>query len=255
MGWLRAHQGGMALALMLAVLAGSFLAARNGGAATPGLLVAWGGDGEVPAVALLHGDAAAPGEPVVLLPGGAAAAQELRRALEARGCTAVAALFMPTGAPFPSGAERLADGFAVRRLVVARDPRSREDGAALRQRLLASGGSVEVLSPDAGRVWRGELPGGWRLHFQKGEGGRFRGEVAPSAGMAEIAFELLDTGETVFSRGGAVLLALPPTSRPGCQALGLPRGGEVKNDAARVKSREAGYIVCDFGGNGGGFCQ
>ena len=43
MAWLRAHLDGLALAVMLVVLAGSFLSAQNGGALTggpPQLLVA-----------------------------------------------------------------------------------------------------------------------------------------------------------------------------------------------------------------------
>lgn len=186
------------------------------------LLVCWGAAGDVPAVALLESGR----EPLVLLPGGAEDGAELASALLAAGQCQLSELLMPTGAPFPRGAARIAAVCGLRRLVVLHNARSRTPTAALYAKLTKAGTAIHTCN-QAGRFWRVAL-GDWRVTYEKQKGeGAFRLSFFQKTGesLSPIFYcEQRMTGVFAVGREAAPkpLLEVPKCNRAGSKRIALP---------------------------------
>lgn len=185
------------------------------------LLVCWGNQGDVPAVALLE----AKREPVVLLPGGYSDGLALAGALKQRGLLQLETLFMPTGAPFPRGAATLAKHCRIRQLVVAQDLRSRLPWHELQEQLTREGTALVYLTPFAEKAWRTEI-GNWKVSYLRASSGTMRlclDEKSPGDGSAgrHVFCEERSTGVFVVMREGEArpLLELPKSNRSGMETL------------------------------------
>ena len=215
-----AFGGMLAIIALLLVWRGMPGAMGASGAGSPELVIGVGGSGDIPAVALI-----APGRPpVVVLPGGATDAMQLRNALQNRGCRQISALFMPTSAPFPKGAEVLARGFAICTLAAAIDPRSRQDWSQLQRQALSDGVSVAMMPPrHDGKSWQCELPH-CRLLYRKMPEGRFLVELRHDDGDGMLAvFELLPSGELAIASGTGGKMRIAKTSRAQVVVMPLDR--------------------------------
>lgn len=196
---------GVLLAAMISLVASALVWGRGDGLwwrqrAASVLLVAYGGDGDVPALAVIS----PPDTAMVLLPGGMAAARELREALLRRGYSRMEMMFMPTASPFPKGAALLSRRLQIAGVMVARDRRSRLDWTALHAELLHSGCHMEELAAAGKDCWR------W------------------AAGYAVIEYRKLPEGcfELAYSEGGKV-----------CVTAALLRSGELRIGLADGRQR------------------
>ena len=166
----------------------------------PYFLIAWGGDGGIPALALVGHLPEAPREATILLPGSGSAGASLRVALQNSGINTLTALFLPTGAPFPKGANALLKGLSPRRLIVAEDSRSRTDWQSIVDATQEQGASLEKLLPANGRIWTAPLPGQWTLTYQKLPDSEITGVLKQEGNNISYRFENLATGEFILER-------------------------------------------------------
>lgn len=210
--------GGIALAVLLLVPVTAFLGGGAGNDHAPAFLVAWGGDGGVPAVALLEALPDGENEAVILLPGSSSAGNMLRAAMQNDGINTLSMLFLPTGSPYPRGAKALLKGHEVRRIVVAEDARSRGDWQGVVQPSLEGGTSLERLQPQNDRQWTTEFRG-WSYSYRRLPDGENEGDLWHGEGGSHFVFRNLETGEfRLECREGkvvTVLLELPRLNHGG----------------------------------------
>lgn len=191
----------------------------------PCFLVAWGGDGGLPALAVIGHLPEASNEAVVLLPGSGSAGASLRVALQNRGIDTLTALFLPTGAPYPKGAKALFKGLSPRKLIIAEDSRSRSDWQSIVDDAQAQGVALEKLLPANGRIWTAQLPGQWTLTYRKLPDSESTGVLNQERSEVTYRFENLVTGEFILERQeGAqrtLLANLPHSNRAGSRWIPL----------------------------------
>lgn len=192
----------------------------------PTLLLAWGNDGGCPALALLGGLEEAPNEPIVFLPGSSQDGVSLRVSLQNLGVDTIAALFMPTGAPFPRGANSLLKELKLRRFVVAEDARSRTDWKPVLEKATELGAMLERIQEENGRMWHADFSQ-WNLKYQKLPESEIRGILKHDGQEEYLVFEKRVTGEFVIlhvdSDGNShELFCQPHTNRNGSVRIKLP---------------------------------
>ena len=191
----------------------------------PYFLIAWGGDGGIPALALVGHLPEAPREATILLPGSGSAGASLRVALQNSGINTLTALFLPTGAPFPKGANALLKGLSPRRLIVAEDSRSRTDWQSIVDAIQEQGASLEKLQPANVRIWTAPLPGQWMLTYRKLPDSEIAGTLSQEGYPVAYRFENLVTGEFLLKRKNgeqtAILATFPHYNRAGSRKVPL----------------------------------
>lgn len=188
-------------------------------------VIAWGNDGGCPAIALFGGLQEAPKEAVVLLPGSSSDGASLRVALQNLGVDTIAALFMPTGAPFPRGAKSLLKQFKLRRFVVAEDARSRTDWKPVMEKAMELGAVQERIQAKNGRIWHTTFSQ-WSMTYQKLPDSEIRGIISSDSQDGYYVFENRVTGEFVLSSVDAEgnsqeLFCQPRTNRNGSVRIAL----------------------------------
>ncbi|GEM_PF-5134860 len=214
--------GVLALAVLFLVPATALIGGGVGKDHSPAFLVAWGGDGGLPAVALVNALSESAEEAVVLLPGCSTAGSALRTSLQNDGVAMLAGVFLPTGAPYPKGAKALLKGLEVRRIVVAEDSRSRGDWQSVIQDAVETGTAMERLQPQEGRQWTTEFDG-WTFVYRRLPGGENEGELYRGKNGCHFFFRNLESGEFLLERQeGEVttqLLELPRINHNGVKRI------------------------------------
>ena len=200
-----------------ALVGSSGLPQKNG--ASGEFVLAWGNDGGCPALAIIGNLPEASREAVVLLPGSSSDGASLRVALQNHGVDTLAALFMPTGSPFPRGANSLLRQFGLRRLIIAEDSRSRTDWKPVQDKAMELGAVQERIQPDNGRIWHTNF-GQWNLTYHKLPDSEIRGTLKHVGDECQYVFENRVTGEFILSSIDAdgnsqELFCQPRTNRNG----------------------------------------
>ena len=186
------------------------------------LMVCWGGEGDIPAVALLEEGR----EPRVLLPGGASDGEMMVVCLEKLGMLQVDVMLMPTVSPFLRGAAKIAAKCDIRKLAVLYNSRSRGNWRELRKKLTENGTAINEVYPKVNQYWR-VFMGEWLVNYQRlKDAGTFR--VSFFTNFADIGapvyyFEQKVTGVFVVGRQDdpKPLLELPKSNRSGMKKVFL----------------------------------
>ncbi len=197
--------GATALCIMLTLILSAVVRPYS---LPPALVVAWGSQGGVPAAAFV-----ANREGIVLLPGSPSDAKELTQVLANQyGVDTATGLFLPTAAPFPSGAQLIAQSLQLRHVTVAVNKRSHTAWQELTQSLQTSGTAITLLNPsEDGATWSGKVASA-EVRFHKLPDGAFKCDYDLPAGPCVL--QLLETGEFAVTFNNQTR-KFPKTNLPG----------------------------------------